>query len=154
MLKEPGIVIVINTVSKPLQLGLYENGKLIKAKELNGLASDVLLPALKDLLKNYRIEKIYYTSGPGSHMGTKIVYVLLKTLNIIKGIPFFAISSFDLNGDKPIKALGKLYFVKEKETIITKRFEKEPQSSFYMPKNLEALNILENNEPDYQIAAV
>ncbi len=137
-----------------MQMGLYENGKLVEVKELNGLASDVFLSALKDLLENYKIEKIYYTSGPGSHMGTKIVYVLLKTLNIIKEIPFFAISSFDLNGNKPIKALGKLYFVKEKETIITKKFEKEPQSSFYMPDSLEALNILEKNEPNYQIAAV
>ncbi len=48
-----------------MQMGLYENGKLVEVKELNGLASDVFLSALKDLLENYKIEKIYYTSGNG-----------------------------------------------------------------------------------------
>jgi len=87
-------------------------------------------------------------------MATKISYVLLKTLNIIKDIKISAISGFDLNGGKPIKALGKLYFIKEKETIITKRFEEEPISSFSVPENLSKLNILEAVEPNYQIAAL
>ncbi len=137
-----------------MQVGLYKDGKLQKSLELKGLASDVLLPFLADLTKNEKVEKIYYTSGPGSHMGTKIAYVLLKTLQITKGIPFFAVSAFDLNSNKPIKALGKLYFIKEKETIITKKFENEPDSGFFMPETLNEMRVLEKNEPDYQIAAV
>ena len=135
-------------------IGFYENNKLVDVKEYDGLTSDTLLPTLKEILNKYNIEKIIYTSGPGSHMATKIAFVLLKTLNIIKDIPIFAISAFDLNGNKPIKALGKLYFIKEKETIITKRFDKNIDSSFFMPDSLDNINILKDIEPNYQISAV
>lgn len=154
MLKGLTIVVIINTVSKPMQLGFYEDGNLIDTKEYEGLTSDILLPILKGIIENYSIEYFIYTSGPGSHMATKIAYVILKSLNIIKGIDFKAISAFDLNNSKPIKALGKLYFIKEKETIITKRFEENIDSSFFMPKTLNEVKVLEKNEPDYNIAAV
>ncbi len=148
------IVVIINTISKPMQLGFYENGLLVKQKEYEGLTSDILLPLLYDLLKKYNIKSFIYTNGPGSHMATKITYVLLKTLNIIKGIDFKAVSAFDLNGSKPIKALGKIYFVKEKENIITKKFDNILDSSFYMPKSLDEIEILDSIEPNYNIAAV
>ena len=158
MHKGSAITLLINTIAKPLQIGFYENDNLIEVKEYDGMTSDILLPILKEILdkysKEYPVEKIIYTNGPGSHMATKIAYVLLKTLSIIKKIPFYAVSAFELNGNNPIKALGKLYFIKEKETIITLRFDKEPKSSFTMPDSLNSLNILEANEPNYQIAAV
>ena len=154
MHKGSAITLLINTIAKPLQIGFYENENLVEVKEYDGMTSDTLLPILKEILEKHSVEKIIYTNGPGSHMATKIAYVLLKTLNIIKQIPFYAISAFELNDNNPIKALGKLYFIKEKETIITLRFDKEPKSSFKMPNNLNSLNILEANEPNYQIAAV
>ena len=154
MHKGLAITILINTIAKPLQIGFYENENLIEVKEFDGMTSDILLPILEEILEKNSIERIIYTNGPGSHMATKIAYVLLKTLSIIKQIPFCAVSAFELNGNNPIKALGKLYFIKEKETIITLRFDKEPKSSFKMPNNLSSLNILEANEPNYQIAAV
>ena len=154
MHKGSAIRLLINTIAKPLQIGFYENGNLIEVKDYDGMTSDILLPILEDILEKNSIEEIIYTNGPGSHMATKIAYVLLKTLSIIKQIPFYAVSAFELNGNNPIKALGKLYFIKEKETIITLRFDKEPTSSFKMPNNLNSLNILEANEPNYQIAAV
>ena len=154
MHKGSTITLIINTIAKPLQIGFYENNNLIEVKEYDGMTSDVLLPILEDILEKYSVEKIIYTNGPGSHMSTKIAYVLLKTLSIIKQIPFYSVSAFELNDNNPIKALGKLYFIKEKETIITLRFDKEPKSSFTMPSSLNNLNILEANEPNYQIAAV
>ncbi len=154
MHKGSAIRLLINTIAKPLQIGFYENGNLIEVKDYDGMTSDILLPILEDILEKNSIEEIIYTNGPGSHMATKIAYVLLKTLSIIKQIPFYAVSAFELNGNNPIKALGKLYFIKEKETIITLRFDKEPKSSFKMPNSLNNLNILEANEPNYQIAAV
>ena len=87
-------------------------------------------------------------------MSTKICYTLLKSVEVIKGVPFDAVSAFELNGNKPIKALGKLYFVKEKENIITKKFQEHQESSFFMPEHLEHLELLERNEPDYHIDAV
>ena len=137
-----------------MQIGFYKEGKLIDTKEYDGLTSDILLPLLKKFIDSYDIEYFIYTNGPGSHMATKIAYVVLKSINIIKDIDFKAISAFDLNNSKPIKALGKLYFIKEKETIITKRFEENIDSSFYMPKTLNEVEFLEDNEPNYSIAAV
>jgi len=148
------LTLVINTVSKPMQIGFYKNDTLIKVEEYNGLTSDILLPTLNTILKQNSIKKIIYTNGPGSHMATKIAYVLLKTLNIIKDIPINSVSAFELNGNKPIKALGKLYFIKEKENIITKRFDKEPTSNFSMPKSLENIHISDSIEPKYEISAV
>ena len=118
------------------------------------MTSDVLLPVIENLLSKYDIKNIIYTNGPGSHMATKITYVLLKTLNIIKDIPILAVSGFELNGNKPIKALGKLYFIKEKETIITKTFDKVPQSTFSMPKNLATIKLESEIEPNYEIGAI
>jgi len=137
-----------------MQLGFYENRTLLNVQEVDGLTSDILLPTLESIIRKYRVEKIIYTSGPGSHMATKITYVILKTINILINIEFNAISAFDLNNSKPIKALGKLYFIKEKKNIITKRFETDIDCSFKMPKNLEELTILEAKEPDYHISAI
>ncbi len=148
------IEIIINTIAKPMQIGFYKNKKLIDIKEYEGLTSDILLPILKDILNKYEIKKIIYTNGPGSHMSTKITFVLLKTLNIINGIPINSISAFALNSNKPIKALGKLYFVKEKETIITKKIEDKIDSRFFMPTSLIDIKINKNIEPEYKISAI
>ena len=155
MLKKDRVIeLLINTIAKPMQIGFYEDKKLLEVKEYDGLTSDILLPVLEEIIKNNSVEKIIYTNGPGSHMATKIAFVLLKTLQIIKDIPIFCVSAFELNNNKPIKALGKLYFIKEKENIITKRFEEEISTSFFMPKELSALEISEDIEPAYKIAAV
>jgi tRNA A37 threonylcarbamoyladenosine modification protein TsaB len=137
-----------------MQIGFYRDGKLIETKEYQGLTSDILLPILEDILNRYSVKSIIYTNGPGSHMSTKIAFVLLKTLNIIREIPLFSTSAFELNGNKPIKALGKLYFIKEKETIITKRFDTSIKEEFFMPKELKDISISKNIEPNYFISAV
>jgi len=137
-----------------MQIGIYKNNTLVELKEYNGLTSDILLPTITNLLKNYNIKEFIYTNGPGSHMATKITYITLKTLQIVRNINIKAVNAFELNNNKPIKALGKLYFIKEKETIITKRFEEKIDSSFYMPKTLNEVEILDTIEPQYSIAAV
>ncbi|HHH20925.1 MAG TPA: hypothetical protein ENK87_03265, partial [Nitratifractor sp.] len=142
------MVAVINTIASPLEVAVYRDGILFKRVTLDGLASDELLPLLLELLKE-GVSSFLYTSGPGSHMATKICYTLLKSVEVLKGVPFYAVSGFDLNGNEPIKALGKLYFIKEKENIITKKFQEAVESSFVMPVRLEHLKVLECNEPDY-----
>jgi len=148
------IEVIINSLAKPMQIGFYKRGKLVKQEEYDGLTSDILLDIVKDIVDKDSIKRFIYTNGPGSHMATKITYVILKSLNIIKGIDIASVSAFELNDNKPIKALGKLYFVKEKETIITKRLEDYKQSSFCMPDSLDNIDILEKSEPDYHITAV
>jgi len=147
------IVALINAIASPIEVGLYKEGRIVEKKSYSGLASDTLLPLVEKLL-NFGVERFIYTSGPGSHMSIKICYTLLKSVEVIKGIPFDAVNAFDLNGGKPIKALGKLYFVKEKENIITKKFQEHQESSFCMPESLAQLKILESNEPSYHIDAV
>ncbi len=136
-----------------MQIALYKNGECIEREEYSGLTSDILLPILHGLIKR-GVKKFIYTSGPGSHMSTKISYTLLKTIEIVRDIPFYAISAFDLNDGQPIKAIGKLYFIKEKENIITKKFEERVESNFFMPDSLNGLKLIKSNEPDYHIAAV
>ncbi len=50
-------------------------------------------------------------------MGIKVTYLFLKTLSIVKNIPLLAIDGFFFNENHPIKAVGKLYFVKNSNTI-------------------------------------
>ena len=126
---------------------------LLESKHYDGLTSDILLPTIKEFVAK-GVKYFLYTSGPGSHMSTKICYTLLKSVEIIKDIPFDAISAFDLNSNQPIKALGKLYFVKEKENIITKKFQEHQENNFCFPDSLESLKILQSNEPEYHIDAV
>jgi len=145
---------LINPLAKPLQIGIYKDNLLVDLITTDEMTSDILLPLLKELLQKYEISKIIYANGPGSHMATKITYVLLKTLNLIKDIPVFAVSGFELNNNKPIKALGKLYFIKEKETIITKLFQEKIKDNFFMPKSIEDIKLEANIEPNYNIDAV
>ncbi len=148
------IEILINCISKPLQIGFYKDKNLVEVKEYDGLTSDILLPILKNILENNSVSRFIYTNGPGSHMATKITYITLKTISILKDIEIKSVSAFELNGNKPIKALGKLYFIKEKETIITKKFQESVDSSFFMPKSLNEIKIVDTIEPQYNIAAV
>jgi len=137
-----------------LQIGIYKDNLLVDVVTTNEMTSDILLPLLEELLQKYKISKIIYANGPGSHMATKITYVLLKTLNLIKDIPIFAVSGFELNSYKPIKALGKLYFIKEKETIITKSFQEKIEDNFFMPKSIKDIKLEANIEPNYNIDVV
>ncbi len=137
-----------------MQIGLYNKSVLEKVYFLEGKTSEVLLPFLEKILQQFPIETIIYTNGPGSYMATKIAYVLLKTIQIVKEIEIKAIDAFTLNNNKPIKALGKLYFVKEKENIITKRFDKAIEQTFFMPKDLSKIKISNKIEPQYFIGAV
>ena len=137
-----------------MQIGFYKENQLQKVSLLEGKTSDTLLPFLEETFKVYKINKIIYTNGPGSYMATKITYVLLKTLQIIKDIELEAVDAFSLNENKPIKALGKLYFVKEKENIITKKFDETIEQVFFMPKRLENLQYSKTIQPQYFIGAV
>ncbi len=150
-----GRTLLINPIANPLQLGLYDGeGHRIRSWEEEGYVSDRLVETLNRLLDEERIERILYANGPGSYMGIKLAYITLRTLEMSRGIPFAAVSAFSLNGGQPLKAMGKLYFVKEKETIITRKYEERIPQSFGMPECLDSLEIQEERTPDYRIPAV
>ncbi len=150
----PKRTLLINPVASPLQFALYEGGELQRSWERDGYASEVLLPELDRLLREERPDEILYVNGPGSQMGIKLTYIALETLRLLRGIPFGAVSAFALNGGRPLKAMGRLYFVKEKETIITQPLEETIVQEFSFPSSLEALEREPGNRPDYRLPAV
>ncbi len=146
--------LLINPISSPLLLALYKDDTLLKSWQVDGYVSDSLVEELKKILDEYKISEIIYANGPGSYMGVKLTYILLKTLEIIKEIPFFGALGFELNNNLPIKAMGKLYFIKEKETIITKKFDEAIEQNFFAPKRWSEIKKSSTNEPLYNIPAV
>ncbi|MBN2768801.1 MAG: hypothetical protein JXQ68_06825 [Campylobacterales bacterium] len=146
--------IVVIAVSSPILIGLYRDGMLLEDVSQEGMCSDVLLPALKNLIEIYEINSIIYARGPGSYMAIKIAYVTLKTIEVVKGIVLKGCSAFLFNGNNPIKAMGNLYFVKEKETIITKKMDKIEKTSFVLPKSIQELDIDDDATPLYLLPAV
>jgi len=135
-------------------IGVYEDGVLIDTITSDSKTSEVLLPLLKTCLDTYDISRVIYTRGPGSYMAIKLTYIMLKTIEIIRGIECVGCSGFALNGGEPIKAIGNLYFIKEKETIITKRYEQPVNVKFTLPQSIQDLELDEESTPDYKIPAV
>ncbi len=146
--------ILIVSISSPLLLGVYRDGKLIETIESKEKTSDILLKLLSELLSKYNYKRVIYTSGPGSYMAIKLTYITLRSLEILNNISFDACEAFTLNNNKPIKAMGKLYFVKENNTIITKKIDEVLEQRFALPSMLSEVTILENNKPLYILPAV
>jgi len=146
--------ILIISISSPLLIGVYKDGLLIEKIESNQKTSEVLLKILMELSKKYNYSELIYTNGPGSYMAIKLTYIILRSLEILKGITFTACNAFDLNANKPIKAMGKLYFIKEKETIITKKIDEAVEQRFELPSMLSEVTVLNDNKPLYILPAV
>jgi len=133
---------------------VYEDGKLIESISRDEKTSEILLPMITAYLERYNISKIIYTRGPGSYMAIKLTYIILKTIEITRGIVCMGCSGFALNGGQPIKAIGNLYFIKEKETIITKKYEQPVNANFALPQSIHDLEIDEESTPEYNLPAV
>ncbi len=135
-------------------LGVYEEGELIDTISSELKTSEILLPLIREYLDKYDISTIIYTRGPGSYMAIKLTYIILKTIEIMQGIKCVGCSGFALNGGEPIKAIGNLYFIKEKETIITKKYEQPVNVKFTLPQSIHDLELDEESTPDYILPAV
>ena len=133
---------------------MYEDETLIKTFSSNQKTSEILLPFIMDILNEYDISEIIYTRGPGSYMAIKLTYIMLKTIEIMRDIKCVGCSGFTLNNNQPIKAIGNLYFIKEKETIITKKFEQSINVVFTLPQSIHDLEIDEESTPEYILPAV
>ena len=135
-------------------IGVYENEKLVQTISSEKKTSEILLPLIKECLDTYAISSIIYTRGPGSYMAIKLTYIMLKTIEITSGIKCLGCSGFALNGGQPIKAVGNLYFIKEKETIITKKYDQPVEAGFVLPQSIHDLVLDEESTPDYILPAV
>ena len=146
--------LLVISLSSPLLVGIYEDEILLETITFEKKTSEVLLPILKNCLDKYNLSKIIYTRGPGSYMAIKLTYIMLKTIEITRGIPCVGCSGFALNGGKPIKAIGNLYFIKEKETIMTKKYEQPVDVKFTLPQSIHDLELDEESTPEYILPAV
>jgi len=146
--------LVLITLTSPIKIGIYENNMLIETIESSGKSSDVLPTIFQDLMKKYTIEKLFYANGPGSFMAIKVAYIFLKSLSILKDIPLFATDAFYFNENEPIKAIGKLHFVKVASEIKTQKLETVPEVKFTLPDVLDYNEFSKNATPLYMIGAV
>jgi tRNA A37 threonylcarbamoyladenosine modification protein TsaB len=146
--------VVCITLTSPIQIGIYEGKRLIETINSDQKSSDVLPLIFQDILQKYEIKALFYVNGPGSFMAIKVAYVFLKSLSVLKNIPLYARDAFYFNNNQPIKAIGKLFFVKMHDEIETKKLETVPVASFKLPDLLEYTDFNEEAAPLYKIAAV
>jgi len=146
--------ILLITLTSPILVGVYEDKKLIETIKSEEKSSDILPIIFKDLLEKYDIENLFYANGPGSFMAIKVAYVFLKSLSVIKKIPLYARDAFYFNENQPIKAIGKLCFVKIASEIETQKFQTVPTTVFQLPDELDYNEFSTNATPLYKIGAV
>lgn len=152
MLKSVDLVFI--TLSSPIQVGVYEDNLLIESISTNEKSSDVLPNIFNELSSRYEIKKLFYSNGPGSFMAIKIAYIFLKSMSILKNIPLLATDAFYFNKNQPIKAIGKLFFVKIRSEIKTQKLEIAPEASFVLPDVLDYSEFSTAAAPLYGIGAV
>ncbi len=152
MRKEVDVLCI--TLTSPIKIGIYENKKLVKTVVSKEKSSDVLPLLFKDILQEYDVKKLFYANGPGSFMAIKIAYVFLKSISVLKNIPLFATDAFYFNENQPIKAIGKLHFVKVASEIKTQKFESAQEVNFRLPEMLDFNEFSTKATPLYMIGAV
>lgn len=146
--------VVFLTISSPMLIGVYEDLKLIETLSTSEKSSDILAKLYKNIDEKYQIDRLIYANGPGSFMAIKITYIFLKSIAILKNISLFALDAFYFNQNQPIKAIGKLYFVKIGTEIITQKLQEPQASLFELPNILENRELNTNAAPIYAISAV
>ncbi|MEN4053946.1 MULTISPECIES: hypothetical protein [Sulfurimonas] len=146
--------VLLITLTSPILVGIYEDNKLIETIKSDEKSSDVLPLIFQDLLKKYDIQNLFYANGPGSFMAIKVAYIFLKSLSVLKKIPLYARDAFYFNENQPIKAIGKLCFVKIASKIETQKFETVPKTEFKLPDELDYNEFSTNATPLYEIGAV
>lgn len=138
----------------PVLVGIYEEGRLVEEIRSEGMSSEVLADIFEGLLQRYTFNHLIYAKGPGSFMGIKVTYLFLKTLSITLKIPLLATDAFFFNQNSPIKAYGKLYFVKNSSTIELLPIVSPQTVAFELPQTIDYQNFDADNLPYYGIDAV
>ena len=146
--------LVVLALSSPIMVGVYEDKKLIDSVVTEEKSSEVLPAIYEELDLKYEIKNLFYAKGPGSFMAIKVAYIFLKSLSILKNIPLRATDAFFFNENQPIKAVGKLYFVKISDKIETKKFDDLVSSNFRLPTFLNYDDFDTKTAPEYGISAV
>lgn len=147
------IDLVFLTIAPTQEFGIYKNNKLIEKLALNAQATTALPTAFLALKNRFEISSISYINTPGSYMAIKTAYVFFKTVCMIKGYEFLAASGFLFNGNKPIKAMGKSFFVPS-ATDVNIELKDYPISEFVLPQVLDKSLFSKDTLPIYITPAV
>ncbi len=146
--------IVVIALSSPIIIGVYKDSELIETIKSEERSSEILPELFKTLIAKYDIKHIVYAKGPGSFMAIKVSYIFLRTLCIVKNISLLATDAFYFNNNAPIKAVGKLYFVKNRDAIETETLKDAPIMEFTLPQQLKLEDFSDETAPFYGIGAV
>ena len=146
--------LVVIALTSPIIIGVYKEGRLVERIESEERSSEILPSLFKTLLEKYEIKNIVYANGPGSFMAIKVSYIFLRTLCIVKNITLLATDAFYFNNNTPIKAVGKLYFVKNRDAIETVTLLEAPIMEFTLPQELKLEEFSRDSAPFYGIGAV
>jgi len=146
--------LVVIALTSPIIIGVYKDKELIETIKSEKQSSEVLPELFKELLCKYKIENIVYANGPGSFMAIKVSFIFLRTLCIVKNISLLATDAFYFNNNTPIKAVGKLYFVKNRDIIETETLSEAPIMEFTLPQHLKLEDFSKESAPFYGIGAV
>ncbi len=146
--------VLLIALSSPIMVGIYEDSKLIDSVVSEEKSSDVLASIYDKIFKKYNVKRLYFANGPGSFMAIKVAYIFLKSISILKDIELFATDAFKFNENNPIKAIGKLYFVKISQEIQTQKLDNVSIVAFKLPKLLDHNEFSTNTAPLYKIGAV
>ena len=148
------IDVVLIALSSPIMIGIYENQKLIDTIISKDKSSDVLPTIYQSIFEKYNVKRLFFANGPGSFMAIKVAYIFLKSISIMKNIELYATDAFKFNKNNPIKAIGKLYFVKVAQEIKTQKLELPPKVDFKLPDLLNYDEFSKATLPNYNIGAV
>ncbi|MEE8589605.1 MAG: hypothetical protein V3S80_09710 [Sulfurimonadaceae bacterium] len=146
--------LVVIALTSPIIIGVYKDRELIETIKSEERSSEVLPELFKTLIAKYEIDHIIYAKGPGSFMAIKVSFIFLRTLCIVKNISLLATDAFYFNNNAPIKAVGKLYFVKNRDAIETETLSEAPVMEFTLPQQLILEDFSEETAPFYGIGAV
>ncbi len=142
------------SLTTPLLIGLYKNKILFKYYSSIEKTSTELPKIFKKIDRDYNIIELYYAKGPGSFMAIKISYIFLKSYAIVKNILLKAIDGFYFNNNMPIKAIGKMCFIKKGDNIILDLAPQDKLTEFMLPDILRNEDFSVNCAPLYILPAV
>ncbi len=146
---------MVIALSSPIKIGIYENNILIDSFESTQKTTEILPIFFNKILEKYKINTLFFTNGPGSFMAIKATYIFLRTLSITQNIPLLATDGFAFNNNKPIKAIGTLYFIKKDGIIFAQKINAENKElNLDLPHNLDREIFHTNTEPLYILPAV
>lgn len=148
------IDVLLLSVDSPILLGIYNDNKLISSIKQEGKISEVLPPVFKEILRNYEVQSIFYSNGPGNFSAIKLTHIFLQTIRITRGIQLFCADSFNFTNAKYINAYGKIHFYKESSSIKSIALESKIQNNFILPQILDSSIFSSECKPLYILPAV